>query len=136
MGADASLHNNARGGLRADLPASLATFGALYDVFPFDNRLVRLELTGAELKRVLAAEIRRGRRGALGVSGFVIQAGCAEDGLRVCLFRTSGQPITDDEHLTVVTTDTLATGSVFGPAISPRRVRVPEDSPIAREVVA
>ena len=136
MGADASIHNNARGGLRADMPAGPLTFGGLYDVFPFDNRLVRLQLTGAELGRMLAAEIRRGRRGALGISGFFMRAGCGIDGIHVGLSRAPGQPIADDELLTVVTTDTLASGSVFGPALSPRRVRVPVDAPVAREVVA
>ena len=41
-GADAAVNNNGRGGLRADLSPGPLTYGALYDVFPFDNRLVEL----------------------------------------------------------------------------------------------
>ena len=62
-GADVAVVNNAARGLRADLPDGPITFGRLYDVFPFDNRVVRITLTGAELGRWLAGEIRQGRRG-------------------------------------------------------------------------
>ena len=48
---------------RADLPDGPITFGRLYDVFPFDNRIARITLSGAELGRWLAGEIRQGRRG-------------------------------------------------------------------------
>ena len=67
-GADVAVINNAARGLRADLQDGPITFGQLYDVFPFDNRVARITVTGAELGRWLAAEIRQGRRGALGIS--------------------------------------------------------------------
>ena len=50
-GADVAINNNVRGGLRADLPQGPLTLGRLYDAFPFDNRLVTVTLTGAELGR-------------------------------------------------------------------------------------
>ena len=90
-GVDVAINNNSRGGLRADIPDGALTFGRLYDVFPFDNRLVRLTLTGAELRRVFADEIRRKRRGALGISGVLVKAGCSADGLEVELFRATGR---------------------------------------------
>jgi 5'-nucleotidase len=54
-GADAALTNG--GGLRADLPAGPLTWGSLYEAMPFDNRLVRLRLTGRELSEVLARNL-------------------------------------------------------------------------------
>ncbi len=51
-GADVAAVNNAARGLWADLPEGAVTFGRLYDVFPFDNRIARITLTGAELGRV------------------------------------------------------------------------------------
>ena len=62
-GADVAAVNNAARGLRADLPEGPLTFGRLYDVFPFDNRIARITLSGAELGRWVADEIRQGRRG-------------------------------------------------------------------------
>jgi len=42
------------GGLRADLSSSLSvTFGQLFNVLPFNNSLVTMDLTGAQLLRLL-----------------------------------------------------------------------------------
>ena len=75
-GADVAAINNAARGLRADLPEGPLTFGRLYDVFPFDNRVARITLSGAELGRWLAGEIAQGRRGWLGISGVDVRASC------------------------------------------------------------
>ena len=134
-GADIAINNNSRGGLRADFPEGVLTFGRLYDVFPFDNRLVRLTLTGAELRRVFADEIRRKRRGALGISGVLVKAGCAADGLDVQLFHESGRPIGANERLVVVAMDSLVSGLMFATVLSSAGFSVPDDAPIVREVV-
>jgi hypothetical protein len=135
-GTDISVNNNGFGGLRADLPQGLLTFGRLYDVFPFDNRLVRLSLSGAELQRVFTEEVQRDRRGALAISGVRVRAVCATEGLQVQLTRSSGMPIAATDRLSVVTTDMLATGAVFASVAPPNGFRVLETAPIAREVVA
>ncbi len=49
--ADVALVNN--GGLRADVAAGLATYGDLYRVEPFQNRLMRLAVSGKVLKQAL-----------------------------------------------------------------------------------
>ena len=54
-------------------PTGPVTFGRLYDVFPFDNRVARITLSGAELGRWVAGEIRQGRRGSLGISGVEVR---------------------------------------------------------------
>ena len=102
-GADVAVINNAARGLWADLPVGPITFGQLYDVFPFDNRVARITVTGAELGRWLAAEIRQGRRGALGISGVAVRASCLADGIHVDLLRTAGRPIHDEDRLLAVT---------------------------------
>jgi 2',3'-cyclic-nucleotide 2'-phosphodiesterase/3'-nucleotidase len=49
------------GGLRADLPEGVITRGGIYEVIPFDNTIVTMRLTGAEVKRVLEEGLRTGR---------------------------------------------------------------------------
>src|SRR5881409_2610392 len=49
--ADIALVNN--GGIRADVAAGLATYGDLYRVEPFQNRLLRLAVSGKVLKQAL-----------------------------------------------------------------------------------
>ena len=136
-GADVAINNtNAGGGLRADLPRGPLTFGGLYDVFSFDNQVARLPLSGAQLTRVLTEEIRRGRRGALGISGLRVRAVCWAGGLRVDLVRPSGTPVASEEPLVVVTTDMLASGAVFSSVAPPGGFTLSYAAPVVREVVA
>lgn len=134
-GADVAINNNALGGLRTDLAQGPLTFGRFYDVFPFDNRVVRLTLTAEELRRVVAEEVERRRPGALGISGVSVLADCATEGLRVNLVRASGRLIDDRERLLVVTTDFLAGGQVFASVSPPGGYNLKVAAPIAREVV-
>ena len=139
-GADVGVNNNRRGGLRADLPEGPLTFGSVYSAFPFDNRLVTLSLPAAVLTEIFATEISEGRRGFLGISGVRVRASCAEGRMQVTLTRASGAPIDPNERLVVVTTDTMATGAIFGPPALARAVPaeglvIASTSPIARERV-
>lgn len=107
------------GGLRADFAAGPATLGALYDVYPFDNRVVRRTLTGAELKQVLAGRGVRRRFGgrALGVSGLRVRLSCHDGVFEAEATRETGAPVGDDERLVVAMSDFLAArASALAPA--------------------
>jgi hypothetical protein len=104
-------------------------------VFPFDNRVARTTLTGAELGRWLAGEIRQGRRGALGISGVRVRTRCLADGIHVDLLRTMGRPIHDEDRLLAVTIGApTPSGSLASPAplggLGPTG-----NAPVARELV-
>ena len=133
--ADIALNNNSLGGLRADLPGGRVTFGQLYDTFPFDNRLVRVQLSGSALEQGISNALRRGRRGAFGISGARLLVSCAIDGPQVQLFRPSGQKIGASESLMVVAMDSMLGGQLFAPLVPPGSLRVPTDATIVREVV-
>jgi 2',3'-cyclic-nucleotide 2'-phosphodiesterase (5'-nucleotidase family) len=107
-GADVAILNG--GGLRAPLPAGELTYGQLYESQPFDNRVAKLSLTGAELRRVIAAHLERDRHGIISVAGARVSARCRGDRLEVSLKKPSGKPIADGDRVTVVTSDYLATG--------------------------
>ncbi len=133
--ADVALNNNSLGGLRADLPGGPVTFGQLYDTFPFDNRLARATVTGDALEQGIANALRRGRRGAFGISGARAIVSCAADGVRVQLFHADGDPIAPSERLVVVGMDSLLGGQMFAPILPPGSIRIAPDAPIVREVV-
>jgi 2',3'-cyclic-nucleotide 2'-phosphodiesterase (5'-nucleotidase family) len=133
-GADVAAINNAARGLLADLPEGPVTFGQLYNVFPFDNRIARIRLSGADLGQWLAGEIRQGRRGWLGISGVDVRASCQAEGLHVDLFRGAG-PIHDDDRLLAVTIGApTPSGSLASPGplggVGPIG-----NAPVVREVV-
>jgi 5'-nucleotidase len=104
-GADAALsYGPGRGGLRADLPSGELTFGDAYDAFPFDNRVLRVTVTGAQLKRVLADQLPQlvdGRRGLFGVSGIRVAVACDGAEPQVRVTRDTGVAIAADEPLTL-----------------------------------
>jgi 2',3'-cyclic-nucleotide 2'-phosphodiesterase/3'-nucleotidase len=49
------------GGLRADLRDGMVTKGGVYEVMPFDNTIFTLDLSGAEVRRVIEDGLRTGR---------------------------------------------------------------------------
>jgi 2',3'-cyclic-nucleotide 2'-phosphodiesterase (5'-nucleotidase family) len=123
-GADVAIGYSAGpGGLRSELAAGPLTRGALYDVFPFDNRVARLDLTADELRRLLADRIRRPRwRGrSLGVSGMVVTVDCDRGEPEVALARPDGEPFAGREPLVVATNDFLASWVGGGAAPEPAR---------------
>ena len=110
-GADGAISYGAGpGGLRADLSAGSLTLGAFYDLFPFDNRLVTLDLRGVELRALLRDHLQRPRwrARALGVSGLRLAIGCRGSRDDVEVWRASGEPVGDDERLRLVMPDFLA----------------------------
>jgi len=62
---DVAFYNAA--GIRSSLKAGPVTYGELYQVLPFENTLVSVDLTGAQLKEVL--EDASGRAGRLQIGG-------------------------------------------------------------------
>jgi len=131
--ADVALTNG--GGVRADLPAGPLTYGRLFEALPFDNRFATVPLSGGDLAAIIARNLGR-ENGILSVSGVRAEAHCTEGELVVTLTRLDGRPIPSAAHLSLVTSDFLATG---GDGLLPddllRRATL-EDGPPIRDVLA
>ena len=136
IGGDVVIHNVV-GGIRADLAQGDLTYGDIYEMSPFDNIIVQLDLTGAELRRVLEHELLRSGRRVVGVSGIRVFAACEGDKLNVTMTRADGSEIGDDEMLAVMTTDYLAYGGsdVFSSIIPEDGFPIDMNQPMVREVV-
>ena len=136
-GADVAITNG--GGLRADLPAGELTYGALYEVMPFDNRFATVKLTGAQLSRLLARNLA-GSHGVFSVSGVRVVARCQRGELVVKLTRDDGKRrIRDRERLTLVTSDFLASGGdgmLADLDLAPGAVVLHDGGPTIRDEVA
>jgi len=136
VGGDAVIHNVV-GGLRADLPQGDLTYGSVYEMYPFDNVVVQLDLTGAELRTVIEREVFKADRRA-GLAGIRVVAVCEDNMLNVTMTRRDGSEIEDHEMLAVMTTDFLATGGddVLTPIIPEAGFPISRDTPLIREVIA
>jgi 5'-nucleotidase len=135
-GADVAI-NNTSGGLRADLPPGPLTYGALFEVLPFDNLLVSIRLTGAELRKVFAAALQR-TRALPGISGIRVRAACAAGAPAVTMLRPSGEAIRDSDRLVIATMDFLATGGdgILTPVMPPDGFPLTTTGSLARDEIA
>ena len=97
------------GSMRAPLPAGRLTYGKLYETFPFDNAFASLRLSAGEFRHLLARSLSHASS-QVSLSGVRVHAICANDVLTVALSRPDGSPIRDEEMLSIVTSDFLATG--------------------------
>jgi 2',3'-cyclic-nucleotide 2'-phosphodiesterase (5'-nucleotidase family) len=107
--ADVAIMNN--GGVRADLAPGPVTFGQLFAVMPFDNRVMVLELTGAQLREVFEAALRNGMPAAH-VSGVTVRYDPRRPtGERVREVRfTDGKRLDDDRRYRLAVNDFMVTG--------------------------
>lgn len=105
--ADIAMMNN--GGIRDALPAGPVTWGMLYQVQPFENRLVRLRLTGAQVLETLETSLAGGSPD-LHVSGLrVVFDPGAPAGARVRdAILSDGTPLRPDATYQVAVNDFLA----------------------------
>jgi 5'-nucleotidase len=98
------------GGMRANLRAGPATYGALFEVQPFGNILYRLTVTGSALHEYLEKLV--GKRLNVHVSGVTVTYdSTAAPGSRIISAKLSnGAGIQPDGRYTVILNDFLATG--------------------------
>jgi 2',3'-cyclic-nucleotide 2'-phosphodiesterase/3'-nucleotidase/5'-nucleotidase len=108
-GTELALMNN--GGIRIELPAGPLTWGTLFELQPFGNRLVRLQLSGAAL--LAAAEhLLSGPRPIAHLSGATVSYDPARPaGSRVLgITLDSGEAVRDEGSYTITVNDFLAAG--------------------------
>ncbi|HWR61179.1 MAG TPA: 5'-nucleotidase C-terminal domain-containing protein [Clostridia bacterium] len=100
------------GGLRRSLLAGDITMGDLYEIMPFDNYLVTMELPGKDLKKAIDHGINNPEVGDGQFSGLkVTYDPNAEHGNRILTITLEdGTPIKDDALYTVVVNDFMFTG--------------------------
>jgi len=136
-GADVAVSNG--GSLRVDLPAGPLTYGSIYELYPFDNRIVTLSLTGDQLTRIIAFNLERKVPPfeLLPIAGFKVDARCDGKMLRVTLTRSSGVPIRSDDRLLVATSDFIAGGGdgIVAPAGALEEIKTVEGAPLLREAL-
>ncbi|MDP3774777.1 MAG: 5'-nucleotidase C-terminal domain-containing protein, partial [Gemmatimonadales bacterium] len=107
--ADVAVVNN--GGIRADLPAGAVNWGALFEVMPFQNFVVRMPVTGAVLRRAIEHAAAGGEARAH-VSGVRVRVNPqAPPGARItALTLEDGRPVEDSARYTLAVPDFMAAG--------------------------
>jgi len=111
-GTDIAITNS--GGIRASIPKGPITVGSVYTTIPFDNLLVKLELTGAQVVTALEngysmVETAQGRFSQ--ISGIRVKVDLKKPaGSRVVEVLVNGKTIELDKVYTVAVLDFMAAG--------------------------
>lgn len=105
--ADFGTANN--GGLRIDLPKGDLTVGTMYQLMPFDNTLVTVKMTGAQVKMMLEQAVQDGGKG-IQISGLTFQY----DPARPSLDRVTGMKKADGTPVDLKATYVVGTNNFVG----------------------
>lgn len=97
------------GGIRNELPAGPLSYGQVFEVQPFDNRLAILRLSGAQIARVFQLNLS-GTHGVLVPSGMRVELQCQGTTSQVTLRAENGQPLDPNRIYTIAMSDFLAAG--------------------------
>jgi 5'-nucleotidase len=107
-GTDVAVMNS--GGIRADIDSGEVTYGELFEVQPFDNTLVRVTMTGSDLRKYLAQIVARGRPNAHVSGASIVYSRDAAGAGRIDTISVAGRPIDDAASYTVTINDFMAAG--------------------------
>ncbi len=135
LGTDIAIHN-VLGGIRSGLPAGPLTFGGVYKMFPFDNRVVIVNLSGREVRDIIASQARKGHRRA-GFSGMTVFVSCNNDVMDITLQLDDGRKLTDADRVTMLANDFLTLGGddVLTPVIPDDGFAIDESMPLIRDLL-
>lgn len=102
------------GTLRADLPEGAVTRGDALSIFPFGNKLVKLEIDGKNIRELLEHSVEfypYPFGGFMNVSGMTFSFNPDKPkGQRVSNILVNGEPLDEDKTYTLATTDFTASG--------------------------
>lgn len=134
-GADVAFHN--RGGTRAEIEPGPVTRRAVFEVLPFDNHLVTVELDGVTLERLVRRSIEGSTHSGLDYSGLRVLVRLREQqGKRVLSFvklEVGGAPVDPAVRYRVVTNSFLAGGGDAFEELAAAKERV-EDPILLRDL--
>jgi 5'-nucleotidase len=132
--ADIAVHN-VFGGIRKGLPAGDLTYGAVYEMFPFDNVVSIHEISGRELRRIVARKADTHRKA--GFAGMRVFISCSDTGMQVRMLLDDGRDIEDDDLIRLIANDFLALGGddILTPAIPDGGFRLQSGMPLTRDVL-
>ena len=93
------------GGVRISLPAGPITYGKVFEALPFENTIITMKLTGAQLKRSLNVNVTA-------ISGLraVFDTRKPKNARLVSVTLADGSPIVDDATYTVAINDFMQAG--------------------------
>lgn len=109
---DAQIGMTNSGGIRTNIPMGDITMGKMYEILPFDNTIVKVTLTGQQIKNNINNGVDNPKIGWIEIAGMTAEIDLSRPfGDRVGdMFLEDGTKIEMDKLYTVATNDFMATG--------------------------
>jgi 5'-nucleotidase len=129
-GAQAAFNNP--GSVRVPLPLGPLTYGRVFEMVPFENRLASLRMTVSDLTRVVKNSLQS-ERGLVSLSGVRAAAQCDGDQLSVTLTTPAGVKLPLSRVLKVVTSDYVAASGdnlLDGVTVTPQSLKIYDSLPM------
>jgi 2',3'-cyclic-nucleotide 2'-phosphodiesterase (5'-nucleotidase family) len=133
-GAHAAFNNP--GSVRISLTPGPLTYGRMFEMFPFENRLASLRMRVSDLAKVVQNSLQSDR-GLVALSGVRAAAQCRAGRLDVSLSESGGAALPPNRILTVVTSDYVVAsgdGLMAGVSVPAERIRI-QSGPTMREAL-
>lgn len=110
MGTDFAFMNS--GGIRQDLSAGDVTYGQLFNIQPFGNVLIKMTLSGKEIRELLNEQWNNSRTRIGEVSGlkYTWKESNPSTSKVVDIVKSDGTPLQDDQMYTIAVNDFCAAG--------------------------
>ncbi|HET6334173.1 MAG TPA: bifunctional UDP-sugar hydrolase/5'-nucleotidase [Polyangiales bacterium] len=135
-GADAAFNNP--GSVRVPLPVGQLTYGKMFEMVPFENRLATIKMRVSDLTRVVQNSLQSDR-GLVSLSGVKAAAVCQGDQLKVTLTAADGSALDPTRVLKVVTSDYVtASGDnlLDGVPLAPGAITILPHVPMRESLIA
>ncbi len=101
-------------GIRGDLHRGPVTFGDVYQVIPFDNRLARVEIAGSELRKLIEKNLGKDTIYLQCSGADIVYDLSAPQGRRLKSLKVGGAPVDDARIYTMTSMDfTVVAGMTF-----------------------
>ncbi|HQP39070.1 MAG TPA: 5'-nucleotidase C-terminal domain-containing protein [Polyangiaceae bacterium] len=120
------------GGIRKDLPEGPLTYGAFFEMFPFDNRFASTTVKVSAVRKLFVHGLSGGH--GFSVAGVQVRAKCGMAGLEVELIH-KGKRLRDDQTVSLLMSDYLAMTPSVNEAGMPKESFKYEDAPPIREAL-
>ena len=132
--ADIAIHN-VFGGIRSGLPAGDLTYGAVFEMFPFDNIVSIHEISGSDLRQIIARRANTNLKP--GFAGMRVFISCADGQMDIVMRLDDGRVITDDDRVRIVANDFLALGGddILTPVIPDGGFSMNYNMPLTRDAL-
>ena len=116
-GADVGLTNS--GGIKSNISNGPVTLRNLYEILPFENNLITVELPGYELENLIEQSLSGGKSGFLQSSGIeCLYSNLNPSGCRIIQIDIDGKPLEFNSTYTVAINDFMYTNSVDWPELA------------------